>query len=678
MCRRDIKSIENRQMLTLVGILGIFFVSYHGTVNYTKSDPLGSLLTSQAMIEHKTVKLDSYTGNISVSYVGKLEKLPMGHGKFRNHNGHAYHAFPIGTAIYSIPFVWLARLQGKDMLDPASDEALQRLLSSLSCALAFLLVLAIARHFLPFYPSYLFSLIMVLSSPLISTMGSALWSSVYAVIFSLTALLLLIRARLNGTHPNAWLLAPVLFSAYLCRPTLGVLLVFAAGYTFFVHRSVAMKVAGIVMLQVLLFVAWSLLEFRQPTPPYYQWNRVAWLTREPVGITILSSFVLLFVAGRELQRRGKNRSLMFGIYCVLLLSGTAVLLSAPGLMGSRFSQGSITLRTLEAMNGNLFSPSRGLFIYCPVLVVVVLGIVANMRRVMRDPLFWLVTLWMIAHLVIVSRPFWWHGGHCYGARLFAEVIPGIIILALVAIKQISLSEWMRSRVLKTAIAATALFGVFVNSYQGLYNVQTAQWNVSPNIDDHTEYLFSWKFPQFLASPHLNAAKEAAYRMRMEETANDRHLKAIADRLPASSAISGGEFISTDCRRAVFERLDDPPMELFETPFRCGGNGVRVWFRLLPDQLQRDEATFEFDAAAVDTIRLLVSVNETRVETVTIRGPERTMYETQIPSSYLEGNLVESVQFDVVGVGLDAHDVTHVETRGDSLFWIWKFRIRDGS
>jgi hypothetical protein len=403
------------------------------------------------------------------------------------------------------------------MLDPGSDEALQRFLSSLSCVLAFLLVFALARYFLSFYHSYLFSLMMVLSSPLISTMGSALWSTVYAVVFTLIALLLLVRARATATHPKAWLLAPVLFSAFLCRPTLAVFVILVIGYTFFEHRPAAAKVASLVILQALLFVTWSLQEFGQPTPPYYQLNRIAWLVFEPIGLAILSALFVLVVIGRELKRRGKNRTLLVEIYCAVLLSVTAILLSAPHGPVAELSEGSIMLRMLQAINGGLFSPARGLFVYCPLAVVVGIAIMVMLRRLMHDPLFWLIAVWIVAHLLIVSQPFGWHGGHCYGARLHAEAIPAIVLLALVAVKQVSFTKCLSNRALRIMIIAAALFGVFANSYQGLYNSQTAAWNTSPNIDDHTEYLFSWRFPQFLASPSLNAAKEADCRMRIEET-----------------------------------------------------------------------------------------------------------------------------------------------------------------
>lgn len=47
------------------------------------------------------------------------------------------------------------------------------------------------------------------------------------------------------------------------------------------------------------------------------------------------------------------------------------------------------------------------------------------------------------------------------------------------------------------LGAAGLFAVWVNTYQGLFNGSTAQWNASPNIDEFPEYLFDWRYPQFL-------------------------------------------------------------------------------------------------------------------------------------------------------------------------------------
>jgi hypothetical protein len=623
------------------------------------------------------VKLDSYVGNISASYVGKLEKLPKGHGKFQDHGGHAYYSFPVGTAVFSVPFVWLARLQGKDLLDVATDEASQRLLSALSCAIVFLLILSISRHFLPFFLSYMFSLIMLLCSPLISTMGSALWSSVYAVVFAFAALLMLVRARFDSSNPNPWVLALLLFSATLCRPTLAVFLILVVGYTFSVHRPVAMSVTGLVIVQILLFAGWSLKEFGQPLPPYYRCNPVAWIVREPAATMLFCSLLLAIVLGGVLHRRGKRRLLLSAIYVLLLVSVIAVLSTTPGVTSAKLSRVSIMWRILEAINGILFSPARGLFVYHPVLLLALPSILAILRRMLSDRLFWLMTLWILLHLLIISRPFWWHGGHCYGSRLFIEAIPGITVLTLVAIDRGSLLKWMRSPFAKILIVGAGLFGAFVNSYQGLYNVHTAAWNTSPNVDSNTEYLFSWKFPQFLASPNLNAAKTADCERKMAETARIRHRRALEDRMATYSAFSVGEFIPTDGKQAVFERLDNPQMEVSDNPLSCDARGSRVWFRLATEQLHSDSVALEFDAAAQDPVRLLVSVNGISVDEIALSGTDRRTYSTSFPAIYLQRYSVESIQFEVLEHDQIAADPTAIHGDDESVFQIWQFRILDG-
>src|SRR4029450_691938 len=86
-----------------------------GTVSYTGSDPRGTLLTAQALIEHGTFALDAYPGipvNYRVSDAGRRK----------------FYAYPPGTPLLSVPAVAIARLFGFDMARPEDDDRVQRVL----------------------------------------------------------------------------------------------------------------------------------------------------------------------------------------------------------------------------------------------------------------------------------------------------------------------------------------------------------------------------------------------------------------------------------------------------------------------------------------------------------------------------------------------------------------------
>lgn len=160
-----------------------------------------------------------------------------------------------------------------------------------------------------------------------------------------------------------------------------------------------------------------------------------------------------------------------------------------------------------AVYGHLFSPSRGLIVYSPFLILTFIGIGFFFQRMARQPLFWFAALWFVGHLTLVARfPHWW-GGHGYGSRLFTEAFPAAILLSLLVWQQIFERHQYAPRL--TLLSKSSIVGlvtlfasvaIFINTFQGLYNFYPRLWNDMPNIDHYPHYLFDWKYPQFLASP----------------------------------------------------------------------------------------------------------------------------------------------------------------------------------
>lgn len=162
----------------------------------------------------------------------------------------------------------------------------------------------------------------------------------------------------------------------------------------------------------------------------------------------------------------------------------------PGRLG-----GSSTF--LEALIGNLVSPSRGLFVFSPILLLSLTGLVIALRRE-RD---WSLTVCFAAivtlHWIVVSRfPHWW-GGHSIGPRFMTDVLPFLVYLIGFNFAALAnASAVVRRTVIGGAVClaaiSTAIHGYTSVSWHPLF------WNVTPNtIDEHPERLWDWSDPQFL-------------------------------------------------------------------------------------------------------------------------------------------------------------------------------------
>lgn len=240
--------------------LGIFSLVLWAPVDNTGSDPRASLLVSQAILEHGSIRLDPY-----------MDSVPPGH-VFHHRGGHTYYFFPLGTSFYAVPYVGMLNALGWDMT--RSDRGAQRLLAAIVAVLVFALLFAIARTRLTYWPSVLLASAFWLGTPYSSTMGTALWSHNMAAVFALLAVLLCVHASAHRTAPRTILLAIALFSAYLCRPTLALLSPAALLYVFSFDRYAAVRIGALVAALLGVFVLFSWMEFGQVLPDYYMPKRL--------------------------------------------------------------------------------------------------------------------------------------------------------------------------------------------------------------------------------------------------------------------------------------------------------------------------------------------------------------------------------------------------------------------
>jgi hypothetical protein len=466
----------------------VFCLAYTSPVSYTEHDARPSLLVSQAILEHRTIRLDAYRN---------LVQFDVGAWAFEADNGHLYYYWPVGPSILAGPLVWTLNYLGKDMSVIEWNDWAQNALSALSCALVFLIIYHIGRSYLRPGASLAIAMISVLGSALLSTMGTAFWNIGFAVLFVALSLLLICRFEHGrDEHPNPYVLGSLLFGAFFCRPTAASFVAVVLVYLLLRSRGTFVKTAATAGTLLALFVLWSWLEYGRLLPPYYS-------------------------AGR------------FGTY---------------------------PLPAWRALYAHLLSPSRGLLAFSPFFIPVLVSATGLFRYLRKDPLFWIAIVWLGLHIAIASNAERWWGGHSFGPRLVAEVIPALILITIQVWHALSPGQRVgktpragastaRPRAQAAFVASYLFLGVvaiWINTGQGLYNRHTEAWNggiMAPDVDRHHRYLLDWRYPQFLASnrslcqrnrTHLarhDPADLAVYRLGELIT----HRSGLDDVVPASRA-----------------------------------------------------------------------------------------------------------------------------------------------
>src|SRR5262249_53716101 len=154
---------------------------------------------------------------------------------------------------------------------------------------------------------------------------------------------------------------------------------------------------------------------------------------------------------------------------------------------------------LEALLGNLISPSRGLLVYSPVFAFSLAGFIIAFLSQRSTSLDTFLAACIGAHWLLIStvNTMWW-GGASYGPRFFTDVTPYLIYLLVPFLAWMGSTRGPQKSVWSAAFVAAACASVVIHA-QGALNENTAKWNAFPvSVDTEPIRVWDWRQPQFLA------------------------------------------------------------------------------------------------------------------------------------------------------------------------------------
>ena len=187
-----------------------------------------------------------------------------------------------------------------------------------------------------------------------------------------------------------------------------------------------------------------------------------------------------------------------------LLSGIPFLLYNIHYFGNLFGGYSTLLNSFDfsseifaRLMGLLFSPSRGLFVYTPVMLLSILGFFNIFKLSSKRTKEFLLLLGVscLAQVFMYSAfNIWWAGG-CYGPRFLTDMLPALTIYLGVFINKINFNVKVR----KNMVAYIAIFLILIWSlcvqFVGAFYYPSGNWDGEPNVDYHPDRLWDWKDTQ---------------------------------------------------------------------------------------------------------------------------------------------------------------------------------------
>jgi MFS family permease len=164
--------------------------------------------------------------------------------------------------------------------------------------------------------------------------------------------------------------------------------------------------------------------------------------------------------------------------------------------------GSLTRTPWQNAFGLLFSPSRGLVIYSPIVLVTLL----SLRRAWDEGLRGGVLAWCwiaaFAQFALYAGYSVWWGGYTYGPRYLIDLLPLLVPLAAAG------ATILVRMPVGTVAGSAALAWSVLLAATGAWCYPADGWNSDPvNVDQHHERLWEWRDPQFVRAWQKGAHRD---------------------------------------------------------------------------------------------------------------------------------------------------------------------------
>jgi hypothetical protein len=170
--------------------------------------------------------------------------------------------------------------------------------------------------------------------------------------------------------------------------------------------------------------------------------------------------------------------------------------------------------------GLLASPSRGILIYTPIVILALAGLfyVKGLKEPKLRHVLYLFALAAVGTIVTYSTfPVWWGGG-CYGPRFFTDIIPVIVLFVVLFINEVM--GWPDGDKKKAMLAVIVILAVWSIAVQAvgayLYPVYGFQWGHGQTITvENQSKLWDWSDTQLGESLNGIFNRSAGYNYIIE-------------------------------------------------------------------------------------------------------------------------------------------------------------------
>jgi dolichyl-phosphate-mannose-protein mannosyltransferase len=345
--------------------------------------------------------------------------------------GHIVSTHPPWAAVFALPIYLVPVAGGMSARSPLLVEV-EKLAAAVITALSVVVLFCALRHLTRTSIAWLVALVYALGTSSFSTSSQGLWQHGPSQLLIALAVYCLVRSA--DTPWCVWSAAFFVSAAVLCRPSNALLVVPILAWLIHEHRRELGRVVLAALPPLGVFLAYN----------WYYWG-------SPVRLG--------FAGG------------MFDVEAYVWWPSATLSSALPVPLGT-------------GLLGLLVSPGRGLFVYSPIFLLSLVGVVLVWIR--PSPL-WLryLSLAPLPLMLVASKWSSWWGGWSYGPRMLADATPILSVFLVPPLERYGGKAWLRSAFGVLAAASIGLHAL------GAFNED--RWNWDPqDVDHHPERLWSWR------------------------------------------------------------------------------------------------------------------------------------------------------------------------------------------
>ncbi|MEW6608053.1 MAG: hypothetical protein AB1414_11480 [bacterium] len=427
----------NSNTLIVISILIVVFTSHVYSIVITSLDSSWIIPTAESIIKEGNTDLNEY--------------MPRQDYRIENIKGHYYTKYPIGAIVIAVPFVYLIDKILTLFLSPEISEIIK-------------------AHY--YYHGE------DIASVAVCRFAEILIASLIIAVASIF-IYLISRGYLNNRYS---LLLTFIFA--FCTSTWS-----TASRALWPHGP------SILLLTISLYII--LLSQKKPHLLQYVGLPLSFsfIVRPTNSLSIIIITTYIFLYHRKYFIKYILGTLIITIPFLIYNFSIYHNIISPYYLDSKIC---LSPYFFEALSGNLVSPSRGLFIFSPVLLFSIYGLVLKSKEKPFDILTLYIFMIIILHWIMISSrfPIWW-GGHAFGQRHFSDMIPYFIYLLIPFIKKLNTLKGKIKICLNFIFMGLIILSFFIQ-FKGANDWNAFLWNATPvNIDIEPKRIWDWKDIQFL-------------------------------------------------------------------------------------------------------------------------------------------------------------------------------------